>query len=130
MAEKSGRNLRRHVRVKPERNRPIRIDINGLDFIDVFTATDISESGIGLVVPHRFQDCRIDQEISLVLTFPDPVQATVTTRARIRHVTEKSFGVQFVNLSEGERRTLRRYIAHRLQDEPLLLRLKFWLGLV
>ena len=64
---------RRQLRVKPEDGNPIRVDINGENFVDILYANDISEGGLNVSVPHQFQDCEIDTPVSLMVQLPTPI---------------------------------------------------------
>jgi hypothetical protein len=97
--------------VEPEHNAPVRVDINGADFIETLKAVDISENGIGIIVPHKFQGCHVDQPASFVIHLPQPINKFFRVDGMIRHVRNQSFGVRFTNLNDKSRALIRSYIA-------------------
>ncbi len=115
----------RGLRVLPEKEHPVSIDINGENFLDIVRAIDISERGLGIRVPHEFKDCHIDKLVSLIVELPHPVNQHFTVQGKIRHKTDKVFGVTFIGLHGTERKKLQKYIAYRIKDEPLIVNLKF-----
>ncbi len=123
-------NRRQHIRVQPEREKPIKVDINGEDFIDVLRAVDISIGGMGVDVAHMFKGCRINKSVSVIVTLPTSDGRGFQVDGRIRHVKERRFGIQFVGLADANRKQLKEYIASRLADAPWSIRLKQRLGLL
>ena len=109
------REQRHYSRVETTAAAPVRIDINGEDFIDVVSAVDISEGGMALNVPHRFKGCNLDVLVSMIVQLPAPVSAHFTVMGRIMHISNDAFGVAFVGLSEAARNHIRRYIKSRLE---------------
>lgn len=105
---------RKNLRVPPESGRPIRIDINGENFLDIVYATDVSVAGACIAVPHRFEGCRLDKLVSLVVNLPEPVSASFTTLGSIRHLSGRSFGVRFVGMEKKEESLVRDYVIHLL----------------
>jgi hypothetical protein len=124
-----GGRKRRFIRVKPEKEHPIRVDLNGENFLDVTYAGDISEGGVGIHVPHEFENCEIDKPVSMVIHLPEPCSYTFSATGRIRHLTGKIFGVTFVEKSGFDRRKFRKYVMHRIKSEPFFFRLRYFLGL-
>jgi c-di-GMP-binding flagellar brake protein YcgR len=89
----------------------------GEGFLDVFAARDISAGGVGIVVPHRFEGCAIDQEVDLVISLPG--ERPFMARGRIVHRTkthQEFFGVEFARLSRNHRSLLERYVDARLRE--------------
>ncbi|MGZ3158641.1 MAG: PilZ domain-containing protein [Burkholderiaceae bacterium] len=107
----SNQNRRAFIRVTPEPNAPIRVDINGADFIETIKAVDIGENGIGIVVPHGFQGCHVDQPATFVIHLPQPINKFFRVDGMIRHVRNHSFGVHFTNMNDKSRALVRKYIA-------------------
>lgn len=104
-------NRRQFIRVEPEPNAPVRVDINGTDFIETIKAIDISEGGIGIEVPHNFRGCHVDQPASFVIHLPKPINKFFRVDGMIRHVRHHSFGVHFTNMNDRSRALVRSYIA-------------------
>ncbi len=103
-------NKRRYIRVRPHEWAPVEIQLNGVDFLDILYAEDISEGGARINVPHEFSGCTIDAAIDLVITLPE--YRSFKARGRIRHVgnTRTAFGVEFISLEESSRQQLRGYV--------------------
>jgi c-di-GMP-binding flagellar brake protein YcgR len=128
--EATGQNRRQFVRVKPERNAPIRVDINGVDFIETIQAVDISENGIGIVVPHGFQGCHVDQPASFVIHLPPPINKFFRVDGQIRHMQHHAFGVRFTNLNDKSRALIRQYIALGMKKRGWWDYIRYLMGLI
>lgn len=105
------------ARFRPLPGHPVEVQIVGRNSIDVLNVRDISMTGIGVRVPHRFEGCDIDSEVELVITLPQ--ERAFVARGRIRHETHRAagsafFGVQFTQLSYEHVRRLRSYVASGL----------------
>lgn len=116
-APAGGDSRREFVRVAPAPGAPIRVDINGEDFIEVLRAQDLGEGGIRIRVPHQFKGCHIDSRVSVVISLPAPVACTLRLDGRIRHAVADTFGVHFLEVDPPSRAALRRYVAARLRSE-------------
>jgi hypothetical protein len=106
----SDENRREYVRVLPEPHAPVRVDINGDDFIEVINAVDISEGGIRLSVKHRFEGCHVDRPASFIVYLPQPINKLFRFEGTITHVRDDSFGVRFTNLTSDAKALVRRYV--------------------
>lgn len=123
-------NQREFLRVRPEVQAGVTVHINGSDFIEIQRVIDLSEGGIQLRVPHRFEGCHIDGVVGLVIALPVSDIKPFRLEGRIRHIRDDTFGIQFVGCSEKSRLLLRRYIAQRLRAEDgIFSYLKYRLGL-
>lgn len=111
---------RASLRISPEVGIPIRVDLNGEDFIDIFYAADISVGGVGLLVPHRFEGCKLDALVDCQIRLPAPIIQSVRAQGRVKHVNGDRFGVAFFNLQEKSERLIENYIDHRLRTETLI----------
>ncbi len=120
---------RTNSRVQPEDGSPIRIDINGENFLDVVYALDISVAGARIAVPHRFEGCRLDKMVNLVINLPEPVGSSFVTLGSIRHLSGRAFGVKFVGLENADYRLIREYVGHLLARESGWQAFLFRLGL-
>lgn len=107
-------NRRQFTRVLPEPNVPVRVHINGDDFIEVTNAVDISEGGIRILVGHRFIGCHTDLPAAFIVHLPAPINKHISVKGRIKHVLGDSYGLQFAGLSEANRLLIRRYVQQRL----------------
>lgn len=121
---------RRKIRVIPEKSDPIIININGENFIEIVYASDISVSGIGIVVPYGFEGCRIDKDVSIVVTLPIPEKRSVLCSGQIRHIRNSNFGVHFNNIEKETHMLLRNYVSTRLIDQAWYLKFLFRMGII
>ncbi len=122
---------RQHIRVTAENiKQPIIVHVNGVNFLEIFHAKDISEGGIGIQVPHMFEGCKLDFTVSLIITLPAPLEHEIIVNGRIRHVVENRFGVRFLNLKSEDQSLIHRYVSYRLKEKPFLIRLKHFLHLI
>ena len=110
-ATKPATNRRQYLRVVPEALVPVRVDINGVDFIEVCKAFDISEGGVRILVPHRFEGCQIDKPVGLIVHLPEPVNKLFKAEGMIRHVASDSFGVRFTTINDRSLELIREYVA-------------------
>ena len=104
-------------RVRPEKGRPIEIQIMGTGFLDVLHARDISSSGVGIFVFHGFAGCNLYDDVELVLTLPK--QRPFLARGLIRHQTEAGsdspfFGVEFTEMNDKYRHMINIYVNERI----------------
>ncbi len=121
---------RQNTRLVPESGRSIRIDINGENFLDVVYALDISVAGVRIGVPHRFEGCRLDKMVSLVVNLPEPINTSFVTLGSIRHISGGAFGVKFVGLENADYRAVRQYLTYLMAKQRPWRTFLFKLGLV
>ena len=121
----SNKEQRKYLRVQPLAKQPIRVDINGTNFMDIFSANDISEGGICIVVPNQFEGCDLESDASLVISLPFPVNSMIKSTGKILHINDQTFGISFTNITRENRKKIRNYIQYIIQDRPLLQRLQF-----
>ena len=110
------KNSRRHTRVSPEAGRPVTVDINGQNFVDVLPVRDISESGLGIEVPHGFEGCRINEPVDLIVNLPEPIASSLAVTGKIKHVSDRYFGVVFLAMNPNNRQAARKYVRHRVRN--------------
>jgi hypothetical protein len=113
VAVRAPENKREFPRVTPDARAPVRVNINGNDFIEVINAVDISEGGIRLSVKHRFEDFHVDRRTSFIGYLPIPINKPFRFEGRITHVANESIGVQFTSLSTQARTLVRSYVNGR-----------------
>jgi len=107
-------------RVRPAGPAPIEVQIMGRGSLDVLRVRDISVTGLGAYLPHRFEGCDVDAEVDLVLTLPGG--RPFLTRGVIRHHTcsdegdAHHFGIRFTGLSDSQRTLIERYIVRRVGE--------------
>jgi hypothetical protein len=107
------RERRRGSRVVPPSDKPAELQIMGPDFLEIPEVRDISENGLAITVPHRFNGQKPTAEVDLLLTLHG--QGTVKARGAIRHVSytrsnTATFGVELVAIEEEDRTKIRRYL--------------------
>lgn len=101
---------RSYHRYRPNNDQPLGVDLNGPDFLEVLEAYNIGEGGVGIEVPYGFDNCAINEPVSVILQFPEPIGGYLSTKGIISHVSGAEFGVSFVDLSTQDRHRLRRYL--------------------
>ncbi len=102
------------VRVIPDPQHPVIIDLVGENFIDVLRAKDIGEGGLSVYVPYQFNGCAIDREIELIITLPQV--RSFKTAGMIRHKGQKQdlyFGISFTRVEKKDLEKLKEYINER-----------------
>ncbi len=109
---------RRHVRVVPREGERIEVYVEGLGFTELLVAQDISEGGIGVMVPSGFNGR--DPSASLKLLIHLPEHGQVRAVAIAIHLSSKDsderhslFGLAFTKLSDDARRKIASYVASR-----------------
>ena len=109
----------RSQRRKPSKSDPVEVQIIGGNSIDILHARDISATGLGVFVPHGFDECDLDEEVELVITLPET--RTFMARGVIRHVTnrdhpEQYFGVEFTQIDQRHRNQVLAYVQLNAED--------------
>ncbi len=105
--------IRVDSRVTPSRSAPVEIQVMGRGRLDILNARNVSQTGIGLYVPHRFVGCNLDEEVELVITLPR--ERSFLARGIIKHRTDSEsegphFGVHFTEISREQRAKIRDYV--------------------
>jgi len=108
------RERRRHARVVPPPDKPAELQIIGQDFLEIPEVRDISDQGLAVSVPHKFNGHKPTQEVELLLTLHG--QGTLRARGAIRHVSytrsdTATFGVELVAIEDQDREKIRHYLA-------------------
>jgi len=117
-------NNRRDIRVQPETASPIRIDLMGRDFIEVTHATDISLQGVGIQVLHGFKGYDLHDKVELLIMLPIPVSHSIRTAAHVVHLQGDLFGIEYENLQREDYKKVHQYIAYRLENETLNIKMR------
>ena len=94
----------------------------GPGFLDVFNARDVSQTGLGIIVPHGFEGCDLLGSVELIVTLPGfpSFSAAGTLRHRTRHGVLSFFGVELTRISNRDRDALRAYVTARHAEESAL----------
>lgn len=103
-------NRRRFERLRPKPDRPVRVDINGENFLDILNAHDIAEGGIGFHADHPFSGRNLEHLVHLVIGLPRPVDALLSAEGKIRYADGQGFGIEFGSLAPAVRLALREYL--------------------
>jgi hypothetical protein len=114
-----GPHPRSAVRVQPKREQPVQVHIMGGNSLDILNARDISETGLGVYVPHRFEDCDVYAVVGLVISLPGRKSFLATGRVQHRNTAGGNlpfFGVQFTEIAGEHLDLVRSYILERLED--------------
>lgn len=119
-------NKRRYIRIVPEF--PVKVDINGDDFIDIVTVKDISMGGVGINVKHMFDGCAIHNSVNLIVTLGE--FKTFKTYAKVKHVNGNFFGVEFENIDKKSRKLLKKFIFEELRKVSTITAGLFLLGVI
>ncbi len=121
MSSDNPQDRRRFPRFSPPPDDPIRIDINGENFIDIITATDISEGGVGITVEHGFEGCTLDNRVSFIIELPnEPKNILIQVEGKITHFSGNRFGVAFLDTSELTKDKVKNYLTERLKEDSFL----------
>jgi hypothetical protein len=115
------RERRRGSRIVPPSDKPAELQIMGNDFLEIPEVRDISENGLAISVPHKFNGHKPTQEVDLLLTLHG--QGTVRARGAIRHVSytrndTATFGVELVSIDDSDRDKIRRYVEKVQEGVP------------
>jgi hypothetical protein len=115
------RERRRGSRIIPTLEQPAELQIMGADFLEIPEVRDISENGLAISVPHKFNGHKPTQEVDLLLTLHG--QGTVKARGAIRHVSytrndTATFGVELVAINDEDRAKIRNYVAKVQEGVP------------
>lgn len=103
----------RSPRVRPRPSEPVEVHIMGGRSLDILHARNVSDTGLGVWVPHRFEGCDLDEEMTLVITLPR--RRSFVARGTLKHVTSREagpghFGVEFTALAERHCEAIRDYV--------------------
>lgn len=132
MAESMGyewSSWRKYPRVIPTQENPVTVKVLDEGVPAVTEVRDISEGGVELELAEPLAADKVDRKLTLEVSLPEPVNATLTTSGRIRHAAEQAVGLRFVELAAEDRQRLRRYVQHRTRSESWLTRLRrSWWG--
>jgi hypothetical protein len=84
----------------------------GSGFIDVFNARDLSNGGLSLIVPHRFEGCNLAGEVEVLLKLPGLKPFVV--RGLVRHTQDDTdgtaFGIEFTRLDATAKSRINAYV--------------------
>ncbi len=104
---------RSETRVTPRGGAPVEIQVMGPGRLDVLNARNVSQTGIGVYVPHGFSGCDLEAEVELVITLPG--ERSFLARGLIKHQTEsggegRHFGLVFTEISQEHRALIRGFV--------------------
>jgi hypothetical protein len=103
----------RSHRVEPRRGAPVEVQVMGRASLDVLVARNVSQTGIGVYVPHAFIGCNLEEEVALVISLPG--ERSFLARGIIMHRTESGeeghhFGLRFTKIGRPQRAKIRDYV--------------------
>ncbi len=106
----------RAQRVVPLRVAPVEVQVMGHESLDVLCARNVSETGLGVYVPHGFAGLDLAVDVDLVVTLPGVLP--FLARGVIKHVTNGSgepghFGLHFTLIKKTDRASIERYVQSR-----------------
>lgn len=110
---------REYVRVGIEEDYPLEVHIMGDAFLDVLFAKDISVSGVGVHVHHRFRGCNIDNEVDLILKLvneePFKAKGIIRNKKEIEDSPDKGyFSVEFTDIANQSTSIIDGFVRERL----------------
>ena len=111
------KNKRYLIRVMPDPENPLIIDLVGEKFVDVLRVKDIGEGGLSVYIPYQFNRCVINREIELVVTLPGAW--SFKARGNIKHKEETPgdyFGISFTHIEEQDMEKVKEYIRMRADE--------------
>jgi hypothetical protein len=105
--------IRAEFRVVPNHGAPIKLQIMGSGEQGVLLARNVSQTGIGVGIPHEFEGIDLEKGVDLVITLPG--DRPFLARGIIKHhsqsgSTGQHFGVQFTQISGDHREKIREYV--------------------
>ena len=110
---------RRHVRVVPREDERIEVYVEGVGFTELLVAQDISEGGIGVIVPKGFNGRDPSAPVKLLIHLPQHGQVRAVATAI--HMSSKDcnesnslFGLAFTKLSDDARGKIAAYVRSRM----------------
>jgi hypothetical protein len=111
--------ISRSTRVTPSRGAPVEVQVMGPGSLDVLAARNVSQTGIGVYVPHGYAGCDLDKEVELVVTLPG--ERSFLARGLIKHRTDGGkeghhFGLVFTTIARKNRIKIRDYVRRRSAD--------------
>lgn len=109
---------RKKIRVYPDPQNPVEIQIMGDGFLDIFHALNVSENGMGIEVPYKFEGCDIDKPINLIITLPP--DKCFKAQGIIKHsnaeLTSKGiFGVELTSFEKGHESKIKTYVKEMIE---------------
>lgn len=81
--------------------------------LDVLNARNVSQTGIGVYVPHGFVGCDLEAEVELVITLPG--ERSFLAHGLIKHKTDggkegRHFGLVFTEIAQEHRAAIRDFV--------------------
>ena len=110
---------RKYHRVLADPDFPINLHINALGRHFDVTAYDISEGGLGFELPPSVSKRVVGSPLALTVSLPEEEAFIVV--AKIRHLTESVFGIEFHELERAHRKKIARYVKRVAKEKPTLI---------
>lgn len=115
-------------RVTPTPDQPVHIDLKGPDFVETTTAINVSREGIGISIPHGFNDRNLDEINTIFVKLPEPVNHSFSAAIKVIHHEGNNFGVEFKTMEKEDEKILCDYIEHQLMNTTGIDLLKMLYG--
>jgi hypothetical protein len=92
---------------------------SGRGSLDVLRARNVSQTGIGVFVPHAFEGFDLEEEVELVITLPG--ERSFLARGILKHWTDGGragchFGVHFTEMTRAQRAKVRDFVRRRQRE--------------
>ncbi|TGK07524.1 PilZ domain-containing protein [Leptospira semungkisensis] len=104
---------RKQIRVIPFPKQPVQLQLMGNGFLEILLAQDVSEGGMAVRVPHKFDGYDIHSSVEMVVSLPGykPFKA----KGKIKHLSasreaEGFFGLQFLQMDIKGKESLLNYV--------------------
>jgi len=115
MSTNRKKDKRQAIRVVPEADFPVRIDLMGDNLNETTTAVDVSNQGIGINVPLGFRGSDLDSLLKINIWLPEPTEYSFSATVKIIHQKGKGLGAQFERIEKKDAKKLHEYIEQQLK---------------
>jgi len=121
--------MRKDYRVIPKELEPVEVQIMGEGFLDILTAKDIGESGLGVFIPTGYSCADIKYEVDLIITIPgfksfEAGGIVKHTCAEAEKTDLRSFGIYFTRIKPEHKELLTRYVQTLHTDKRKHIRME------
>lgn len=103
----------------PREGERIEVRVEGVDFAEMLIAQDISEGGIGVVVPSGFKGRDLSETVEVLIRLPQ--HGAIQAVAKVIHLSSKAdeksnclFGLAFTELGDDARTKIAAYVRARM----------------
>ena len=107
---------RRHVRVVPSPENPVRVHATINDTTEVFQVKDIGIGGVGLAGGSSVPDCSPDEAVNIIIALPTGEKVQVKGSFKYSNQANGVLGLCFRELAATDAQRLKQYIAERVRE--------------